>query len=170
MEDDVTADELAKDDDGKKKGGAMGTIIAAIVVTLMGGAAGAGLGMMQAETIATIATKRANEAPVEKTALAWDPATAVTRLQPMVTNLAAPSGARIRLETAMVFNTEAVEDVERMKATLSTDIIAFLRTVSMGELVGASAFNHLRDDLNERVRVASSGTVNELLIETMVLQ
>ena len=50
MEDDVTADELAKDDDGKKKGGAMGTIIAAIVVTLMGGAAGAGLGMMQAET------------------------------------------------------------------------------------------------------------------------
>ena len=81
-----------------------------------------------------------------------------------------PAGARIRLETAMVFDVAAVEDVERMKATLSTDLIAFLRTVSLGELIGASAYNHLRDDLNERVRAASSGTVNELLIETMVLQ
>ncbi|UOM34300.1 flagellar basal body-associated FliL family protein [Acuticoccus sp. I52.16.1] len=169
MEDDVTADELATDD-GKKKGGMMGTILAAVVVTLMGGAAGAGLGMMQVDTIATVATKRANEAPVEKPALAWSKETTVTRLQPMITNLASPPGARIRLETAMVFDVAAVEDVERMKATLSTDLIAFLRTVSLGELIGASAYNHLRDDLNERVRAASSGTVNELLIETMVLQ
>lgn len=169
MEDDVTADELATDD-GKKKGGMMGTILAAVVVTLMGGAAGAGLGMMQVDTISTVATKRANEVPMQKPSLAWDEATTVTRLQPMITNLAAPSGARIRLETAMVFDVEAVEDVERMKATLSTDIIAFLRTVSMGELVGASSFNHLRDDLNDRVRLASNGTVHELLIETMVLQ
>ena len=169
MEDDLTADELARDEE-TKKGGMMGTILAAAVVTLMGGAAGAGLGMMQVDTISTVATKRANEAPVEEPSLAWSKDTSVTRLNPVITNLAAPSGARIRLDTAMVFNVEAVEDVERMKATLATDIVGFLRTVSMGELVGASAFNHLRDDLNERVRAASGGTVDELLIETMVLQ
>lgn len=169
MEDEDTADDLAADD-GKKKGGMMGTILAAIVVTLMGGAAGMGLGMMQVDTIATMATKKANEAPVKKPSLAWSEATAVTRLEPLITNLAAPNGARIRLDTAMVFDKEAVEDVERMKATLSTDIIGYLRTVQLGELIGASAFNHLRDDLNEHVRAASSGTVQELLIETMVLQ
>ncbi len=169
MEDDVTADELAADD-GKKKGGMMGIILAAVVVTLIGGAAGGALGMMQVDTISTVATKRANEAPVEKRSLAWNEETTVTRLEPIITNLAAPPGARIRLEAAMVFDVAAVEDVERMKATLSTDLIAFLRTVSLGELVGASAFNHLRDDLNDRVRAASNGTVHELLIETMVLQ
>ncbi|RAI00950.1 hypothetical protein DLJ53_17125 [Acuticoccus sediminis] len=169
MEDDVTADDLATDDD-KKKGGMMGTILAAVVVTLMGGAAGAGLGMMQVDTISSVATKRANEVEIQKPSLAWDKETTVTRLEPVITNLASPSGARIRLDTAMVFDVEAVEDVERMKATLSTDLIAFLRTVSLGELIGASAFNHLRDDLNERVRAASSGTVQELLIESMVFQ
>lgn len=152
-------------------GGIKGMVLALVGITLIGGAAGAGLATLQVDTIATVATRRANEAPMPaRPALAWDEETTIARLNPVIVNLAAPAGARIRLDTAMVFDVAAIDDVERMKATLSTDIIAFLRTVSIGELTGASAFNHLRDDLNERVRVASSGTVHELLIETMVLQ
>ncbi|WP_420392738.1 flagellar basal body-associated FliL family protein [Acuticoccus sp.] len=154
-----------------EKGGMVATVIALAAVTLLGGAAGAGLGVLQADRIATIATKRANEAPVAtENALAWDTSTTVARLNPVIVNLAAPRGARIRLDTAMVFDVDAVDDVERMKATLANSMVAFLRTVSVGELTGASAFNYLRDDLNERAKVASGGTVSELLIETMILQ
>ena len=168
MEDDVAIGETPSP---PKKGGMGAFIIALVVLTGIGGGAGAALGLMQVDKIATIATKRANEAPkADERALAWDKATTTARLEPVIVNLSSPPGARIRLDTAMVFDVEAVEDVERMKAVLAEDILAFLRTVSLGELQGASALGHLRADLNERARAASSGTVKELLIETMVLQ
>jgi len=148
-----------------------GLIATVAAITLLGGAAGAGFAVMQVDRIAAIAEKRANEPPErDESALAWDERTAVSRLEPIIANLAEPAGMFVRLDTAMVFDRDAVGDVERMKATLSEDILAFLRTVTLSELQGASAFNHLRDDLNDRVRLASGGTVEELVIETMVLQ
>lgn len=155
----------------QKKSGALAIVMALLVVTVIGGAGGAAISLMQVDTISLVATKRAHEAPkADDRALAWDKATTTARLDPVIVNLASPAGARIRLDTAMVFDVDAVGDIERMKAVLSQDILTFLRTVSLGELQGASALGHLRDDLNERVRVASGGAVRELLIETLILQ
>lgn len=147
-------------------------LVAAIaLVTALGGGAGALLGSWQFDRIEEVAEQRANAEPVKTAnALAWDEATAVARLEPVVTNLAQPSGTWIRLDTAMVFDREAVDDVERMKAELSESVLQFARTLSITELQGASAFNHLRDDLNERARMVSAGTVSELIIEAMVIQ
>jgi flagellar FliL protein len=149
-----------------------GPLIAAVLgITVLGAVAGGLVGMMQVNTIVAEARKRANEPPPKvETALAWNEKTAVARLEPVIANLAQPSGTWVRLDTAMVFDRSAVDDVERMKTLLSEDILAFMRTVSIGDLQGPSAFNHLRDDLNERVRFASRGTVSELMIEAMVLQ
>ncbi|MBJ3778685.1 flagellar basal body-associated FliL family protein [Acuticoccus mangrovi] len=155
----------------QEKPGKMGFILALVAITLLGGGAGAGFGLMQVNQIASVATKRANTTPTKAdAALAWDENTGLERLKPVIVNLANPVGTRVRLDTAMVFDREAVDDVKHLKAVLSEDLLAFLRTVTMSELTGASAFNHLRDDLNERVEIASSGAVKELIIETMVLQ
>lgn len=155
----------------KKKSGIMGLIVALLVVTLIGGGGGALMANMQFERINDVATQRANAEPVKTAdALAWDETTSIVKLDPIVSNLAEPEGVWIRLDTAMVFDQEAVDDVERMKGELAQSVLAFLRTVTMAELEGASALNYLRDDLNERARMASGGTVKELIIETMVLQ
>ena len=148
-----------------------GLIIAIVVVTLLGGGAGAGFATLVVDRITAIAQQRANETPSKDPgALAWDDTTAIVRLEPVIANLAEPQGIFVRLDTAMVFDRDAVGDVERMKATVAEDILAYLRTVTLPDVTGASAFNHLRDDLNDRVRVASGGVVEELVIETMVLQ
>lgn len=153
------------------KSGGPGLIAALAALTIVGGAAGAGFTVLQVDRIAAIAEERAAEPPPRaEDALAWDEGSAVARLEPVIANLAEPAGMFVRLDTAMVFDRDAVGDVERMKATVSQDVLAFLRTLTLAELTGASAFNHLRDDLNDRVRLASGGAVEELVIETMVLQ
>ena len=49
---------------------------------------------------------------------------------------------------------------------ITEDIVAFLRTVSLPQIEGASGFQHLREDLNDRVRVRSGGKVRELVDPT----
>lgn len=170
-EDDLTALPAPDDNSEEKKPGLMGFILALLAVTLIGGGGGAMMASVQFDQINAVVVKRANTEPLKtENALAWDEETAISRLEPIVTNIAEPAGAWLRLDTAMVFDREAVDDVERMKAELSQAILQFLRTVSISELQGASAFNHLRDDLNERARMSSSGTVKELIVETMVVQ
>ena len=44
------------------------------------------------------------------------------------------------------------------------DIVAFLGP-SRSQIEGASGFQHLREDLNERVRVRSGGKVRDLVIQ-----
>lgn len=154
----------------EKKGGA-GMIIALVLLTLIGGAGGGGLALMQVDTIAAAAEKRANEAPPKvDDALAWSEESAVVELDPVISNLGQPSTTWIRLETALVFNKESVDDVDRLTSEVEQDVLGFLRTLTVGELQGASALNHLRDDLNERARLATNGAVSELIIESMVLQ
>ena len=148
-----------------------GLIAAIISVTLLGGGAGAGFAVLVVDSITAVAERRASEPPArDPDALAWDAATAITRLEPVIANLAAPRDMFVRLDAAMVFDRDAVGDVERMKATIAEDILAYLRTTTLSDVTGASAFNHLRDDLDDRVRIASDGAVEDLLIETMVLQ
>ncbi|MEM7694967.1 MAG: flagellar basal body-associated FliL family protein [Pseudomonadota bacterium] len=154
-----------------KKGSPLGLILALFALTLVGAAGGGALSLMQVKTITDAAEKRANEEPVKaEDALAWDDSTAVATLEPVLTNLAQPSSTWVRLEAALVFNEENVSDVARLREEVRQDVLAFLRTLNVGELQGASALNHLRDDLNERAQLATNGNVRELLITSMVLQ
>ncbi len=165
---------MAAENDGApaKKSGAGGIVMALLAVSVLGGGAGAGFGYLKAQERAEIAERPVVEDPSRSQlrALAWREDTAVARLEPVVTNLARPAGSRVRIQGAMVFDTEVVSDVERLRASVSQDILAFMRTVGLGELRGASALNHLRDDLNANVRASTDGAVIEILIEQLVIQ
>ncbi|GGB60100.1 flagellar protein [Roseibium aquae] len=93
------------------------------------------------------------------------------KLDPIVTNLSAPADAFVRIQASVVFS-EAVEPTQMdvLSSRIEEDIIAFLRTLTITHLEGGVALQHLREDLNERARIRSEGHVEELILESMVIQ
>jgi flagellar protein FliL len=49
-------------------------------------------------------------------------------------------------------------------------MLAYLRTLSLAQIQGPSGLLHLREDLNERVKMRSKGVVQELVLETLIVQ
>jgi flagellar FliL protein len=50
------------------------------------------------------------------------------------------------------------------------DVLAYLRTLSLAQIQGPSGLLHLREDLNERVKLRSKGVIQELVLETLIVQ
>jgi flagellar FliL protein len=50
------------------------------------------------------------------------------------------------------------------------DVLAYIRTLSLAQIQGPSGLLHLREDLNERVRLRSKGAIQELVLETLIVQ
>jgi flagellar FliL protein len=88
----------------------------------------------------------------------------------VVTNLAEPSNAWIRLESSVVYKSGSLPNPDIALAEIKADVIAYLRTVSMAQIEGASGLQHLREDLNERVALRTKGAVRELIVEALVVQ
>jgi flagellar FliL protein len=154
-----------------KKGGLMGLLIPALLLTVL--AAGGG-GLIGTQIVAVV---KASLSPEPKSAAgAATPAASastsvVKELNPVVTNLAAPdAGAWVRLQTAIVYDKSDAPQIDQLSARITDDILAFLRTLTLAQLQGASGLQHLREDLNERVSVRTDGHIHELMIETLVIQ
>ena len=91
-------------------------------------------------------------------------------LPPIVTNLAEPAETRVRLQVAIVYPKKGVEKPDILAARISDDIIAFMKTLSVAQLQGASGLQALREDLNDRAVTRSEGKVKEVMIENLVVQ
>ena len=91
-------------------------------------------------------------------------------LPPIVTNISTPADTWVRLEASIVFDPKAVPHPEVIAAEIATDELAYLRTVSVGDLQGAIGLENIRQDLRDRALVRSGGKVDELLLKTLVLQ
>ena len=94
----------------------------------------------------------------------------VLDLPPVITNLAEPSTAWVRLQTAIVYDKKDVAKPKMLAATITGDILAYMKTVTLAQIGGASELEHLREDLNERASIRSKGRVRELIIQTLVVQ
>lgn len=90
-------------------------------------------------------------------------------LTPIITNLSLPAGTYVRLEGNLLVEKDA-GDTKVLAAKVSEDIIALLRSMSLSEIQGANGLAHLRDDINDRVRVRSEGKARELIISTLVME
>lgn len=91
-------------------------------------------------------------------------------LPPVTTNLGGASRVWIRLEATLVMQADLGEKAVPLANKISEDIVAFLRTVTPEQLEGASGFQHLREDLNDRIRIRSEGKVTDILIQTMIIE
>lgn len=92
----------------------------------------------------------------------------VLDLPPITTNLAAPSDTWLRLELAIELDAPS-EDVT-LADTIQQDLLAFLRTVKLHQIEGASGFQHLKADLAERAAIRSKGHVKAVLIRTLLFE
>ena len=157
--------------DAQKKGKGGGVWIAAGVLTLLALLAGGGLGLHLSSSLEEVITERAKEQSEKvPTEIKYSGDMVLTRLEPIIANLAAPSDTWIRVETAIVFENGKIANPEITAAEISQDIVAYLRTLTLSQLQGPMACQHLREDLNERVSLRTSGVIEEIVVETMVVQ
>lgn len=153
------------------KRGLLLSLAAWLLVTLIAGGAGTGIGIYLASVIEKTVTAKIQAEPAkESPELRYSGDMVMEKLEAIVTNLAEPSDTWIRLETAIVFPNGALENPTVVAAEIRQDIVAYARTISLSQLEGPSALQHLREDLNDRVAIRTDGKVSELIIETMVVQ
>lgn len=155
-----------------KAPGKMGLIVGIALATLIAAGAGAGLGTMLAGNIEAAVTAKAKAIPEKPPAppIKYSGDLVIRDLKPVITNLASPVNTWIRIETAIIFENGAIENAEVTAAKIEEDVLAYMRTVTLDQLQGPSAFEHLHDDLNERVDIRTEKSVRELVIKTMVVQ
>jgi flagellar FliL protein len=88
-------------------------------------------------------------------------------LAPITTNLAAPADVWVRMDASILF--ERPQSLE-MKEAIHQDILAFMRTVKLHQVEGASGYQHLKADLRERAAIRSGGQAKDVLIRTLLFE
>lgn len=146
-------------------------LMAMMLLTLIAVGGGGFVGLQLVGQIRTGLEERPKPKPEEKPAEARYAGDASLRdLPPIVTNLAPPSEAMIRLQATIVFESRTLPHPETVVAEVTEDIVTYLRTVSVPQIEGASGLQHLRDDLNERASIRSDKKVREVIIQSLVVQ
>jgi flagellar protein FliL len=150
----------------------IGLLVAFVVVTVIAGGLGAGLGMWTAGNIEKAIAERQAALPLDdhKVSIKYSGDMVLHPVKPVIANLASPSDTWVRLETAIIFKNGAIDNPEVTAAEVGQDILAYVRTAKLAQLEGPSALQHLREDLNERVRLRTDSQVSELLIQALVVQ
>ncbi len=158
--------------EGKPAAGSRsGLLLALLILTLLAIATGSGLGIQLASTVEKVVTRKVKDEPVSKVQpLFYAGNTMMQAMKPVVVNLASPTNTWVRVEAAFVFKNGALANPALTEAQMREDLMAYLRTITLAQLEGPSALQQLREDVNERARVRSEGRVDELIIETLVVQ
>jgi flagellar protein FliL len=142
-------------------------ILAAMTLIAVG--IGGGLGFILAGRATTLAEDEIHRISTDVPPK-YGPDMTLLDLPPIITNLADPTSAWIRLQAAIVYDNKAVAKPQMLAAEIGEDILAYMKTVTLAQIGGASGLEHLREDLNERAAIRSEGHVREVIIQTVVVQ
>ncbi len=146
------------------KGSSMGPILGAA----LGTAAAIGGGFVFGAVHDSEPVNSAAEPPALPKA-AKTPEAEVKLLAPIITNLAFPSGTYVRLEVAIVVE-PGTPDSSALAAKVAEDIVVFMRTVSIAELQGPTAFQYFREDLKKRGIKKGGGKVRDLFLVAFIVE
>ncbi|TIW20383.1 MAG: flagellar basal body-associated protein FliL [Mesorhizobium sp.] len=154
-----------------KKGPSLVIQLAALLV-MTGAAVGMGWVsggyLKQGEAPAPVPAAPENAGTAEKTeADKAPPGPMVVQLAPITTNLASPGEVWIRLEASVLYDAPQPPEVTEQ---IHQDLLAYVRTLKMHQIEGASGYQHLKADLDERAALRSGGHVKQVLIRTMLLE
>lgn len=144
-------------------------VIAAGVLTLVAGLGGWFLGANLGETIVPVShsIKAATDVKIEGEAITSN--SNVTILPPILSNLASPSNAWVRMEIALVSKPDEKISPE-IAAEISNDFLALLRESTMSQIKGPTGLMYLREDLLDRASTRSEGKVSHILISSLVIE
>lgn len=161
---------MAKSAEGK---GSSGGIVAILLVTLLGAGAGGGLGFYLA---GDLKAKTAEQKPHREAAKSEEksnvPANSkIVEITPIIANIGDPSTAWMRVEASLIVAGDVDEGTAKtLAATIAGDVTAYIKTVSLAQFEGASGYQALREDLNDRARVRGGAQVRELVIHGIVVE
>jgi flagellar FliL protein len=88
-------------------------------------------------------------------------------LPAVTTNLAGTGDTWVRMELVLVFDGAADSAIAEF---VHQDVLAYLRTIKLRQVEGASGFQHLKSDLEERAQVRTGGKVKSILIRTLLFE
>ncbi|MES0162543.1 flagellar basal body-associated FliL family protein [Mesorhizobium sp. C268A] len=91
----------------------------------------------------------------------------LVQLAPITTNLASPADTWIRLEASVVYDAPQPPELTE---SIHQDLLAMVRTLKMHQIEGASGYQHLKADLEERAAIRSGGHAKQVLIRTLLLE
>lgn len=138
-----------------------------VVALGIGWGSGAYLGNQQTPHVPAADDAAAPAKAVETNLVDSHQALGIVYLEPITTNLAGPTGTWVRLELALIFDGEADP---AMAQTIQQDMLGYMRTVKIHQIEGASGFQHLKSDLEERASIRSDGKVKGILIRTLLFE
>jgi flagellar FliL protein len=150
-------------------GNAVQWLAALLLLTVLSAAAG-GLSSQYLLSTGQRMADSQKEPPERPVATGFSPSARLRKIAPVVTNLASPAGAWIRLEGSIITDHLNDEEAGILVSRIGEDIVSYLRSVSPAQIEGARGLQYLREDLNERAAIRSGGKVRELIIETLVVQ
>lgn len=174
--------DASKDDKGappKKGGGVVSIVLAMVIITGLGVGAGGLFGIQAAQKIGPNA-KPAPPPPAHDAHAAdhkddkdknkdkeKKKGPQLVALPNMVTNLASPEKVWIRIEASAMIESE---NPEKLAAQLAEDIVAYLRTMTLEQVQGASGYNYMKEDLDERARLRGQGKVRDLVLQSFIVE
>lgn len=88
-------------------------------------------------------------------------------LPQITTNLAAPADVWVRMDLSVVYD---APQPPQMTEAIHQDLLAYLRTLKMYQVEGASGYQHLKADLQERAAIRSDGHAKDVLIRTLLFE
>jgi flagellar FliL protein len=162
---------MAKNTSARKGAGrtASGGIFGVVIVTLLAIGGGGGFGFYLSGSLKPEPAEKPAPPRVAESKPTLPSDTKVIPLASIVTNLAEPKNAWIRIEASLVTEGQ-IEGESSLSGKVAEDVVAFLKTVPLAEVEGAGGFEHLREDLNDRVRVRGGSKVRELVIHGVIIE
>jgi flagellar protein FliL len=141
-----------------------------VVMVLAGVAAAGGYSLVNhAMQVATEKSKLDTEIAKKSLAVEYTGTMQTVVLQPVITNMATPD-SWVRLEATLVYDGANGNLPAIIPAEITEDILALLRTLTLGHVSGPSGFLHLKGDIVERANQRSAGRVSDVLIQALVFE
>ena len=181
------AESGASDESGKTKSGIIQTVVAVVILTLLAGGGGAAMGLLTTKSASvetTAGPQVAGPSPEGAAKLeahgntdealsagpgGGAPKLVLVPLEPVLTNIYAPSNTWLRVEASLVLRDDGSENAKVLAAEVEADTLAFLRSVQLAQIEGTRGLMHLRDDLRDRAKLRSPAVV-DYLIKTLVAE
>ena len=146
------------------------SLVVQVAVLLVLTAAAVGAGWLAGQHLNSTQRAPAPKPATEETAEPAPGAVAQSSLYPLpavTTNLAGNGETWVRMELVLVFEGEADAAIAEF---VHQDILAYLRTIKLHQVEGASGFQHLKSDLEERAQIRTEGRVKSILIRTLLFE
>jgi flagellar FliL protein len=154
-------------------GGGKSDVVGLVVATLLALAGGAGFGFYLDGQLKTDAALKPKSKDKEAEKSAPDPTVSagmkLIPLAPIVANLAAPQDTWIRIESSVLLQ-GVDQGADALAASLSEDIVAYLKTATLAQFEGPSGFQNLREDILDRAAIRDGEHIKDVVIHGVVIE